>query len=144
MGFEPFGFLRVQDGAALGRALIQLHVGYSRAAALGGHVGHRGVVLLAFLAQLGQLLQLGGGNVPLEGGDGRADAVHPLLLVEDVVGLQRVRLARARLLETDAENVFGCREKHISYELIFRFCCRFESPTKPTPLSKSQSPAVLL
>lgn len=107
MGFHPFGFLRVQDGAALGRALIQLHLGYSRAALLGWDVGHGGVVLLRLLAQLRQLLELGGGNVPLEWGDGGADAVHPLLLVEDVVGLQRVGLAQAGILETDSENVFG-------------------------------------
>lgn len=76
---------------------------------LGWDVGHGGVVLLGLLAQLWQLLELGGGNVPLERGDGRADAVHPLLLVEDVIGLQRVGLARAGILETDSEDVFGCR-----------------------------------
>lgn len=98
MGFHP----RVPDGAALGRALVQLHVGRSQ---LGWDVGNGGVVLLRLLAQLRQLPELG--DVPLEGGDGRADAAHPLLLVEHVVGLQRVRLARARLLETHPENVLG-------------------------------------
>lgn len=137
MGFHPSGFPRVQDGAALGRALVQLHVGNSRLAPLGRDVGHRGVVLLALLAQLRQLLELWGRDVPLEGGDGRADAVHPLLLVEHVVGLQRVRLARAGLLETHAENVFGCREKGksaSSSELALRDCILFEIPTKsPNP-----------
>ncbi len=41
-------------------------------------------------------------------GNGAAEAVEPLLLVEDIVDLQRVGLRLARVLGTHAENVLGC------------------------------------
>lgn len=41
-------------------------------------------------------------------GNGAAQAVQPLLLVEDVVDLQGVGLRLARVLGTHAENVLGC------------------------------------
>lgn len=44
-------------------------------------------------------------------GDGATEAVEPLLLVEDVVNLQRVGLRLARVLGTHTENVLGCRRK---------------------------------
>lgn len=40
-------------------------------------------------------------------GDGATEAVEPLLLVENVVDLQRVGLCLARVLGTHAENVLG-------------------------------------
>lgn len=40
-------------------------------------------------------------------GDGAAQAVEPLLLVEDVVDLQRVGLALRRVMETHTEDVLG-------------------------------------
>lgn len=40
-------------------------------------------------------------------GDGAAEAVEPLLLVEDVVDLQGVGLGMARVLGTHAENVLS-------------------------------------
>lgn len=46
----------------------------------------------------------GGGVVD---GDGAAQAVEPLLLVEDVVDLQRVGLALRRVMETHTEDVLG-------------------------------------
>lgn len=44
-------------------------------------------------------------------GNGTAEAVEPLLLVEDVVDLQCVGLRLARVLGTHAENVLGCGKK---------------------------------
>ena len=44
-------------------------------------------------------------------GNGAAEAVEPLLFVEDVVDLERVGLRLARVLGTHAENVLGCGEK---------------------------------
>lgn len=44
-------------------------------------------------------------------GNGAAEAVEPLLLVEDVVDLQRVGLRLARVLGAHAENVLGCGRK---------------------------------
>lgn len=55
-------------------------------------------------------------------GNSAAETVQPLLLVEDVVDLQRVRLCLARVLGTHTENVLGCgREKKKSRmsELIY-------------------------
>lgn len=40
-------------------------------------------------------------------GDGAAEAVEPLLLVKDIVHLQRVGLAMRRVLEAHAEDVLG-------------------------------------
>lgn len=110
MRFHALGFLRVQDGAALGHALVQFHLRNAGLPPLRPDVGHRGVVLLRLFAELRQLRQLGGGCCsPLEGGDGGSDAVDPLLLVEDVVGLQRVGLARGGVLETNSEDIFSWR-----------------------------------
>lgn len=61
---------------------------------------------------------LGAGVGPRQGGDpggpmdrhGAAEAVEPLLLVEDVVDLQRVGPV-ARVLGTDTKNVLGCRKR---------------------------------
>lgn len=112
MCFHPLGFLRVQDGAALGRAFVQLHLGYARHGRLpllGFDVGRGGVVLLGLFAQLRQLLQLGSSSSSLEGSDGGSDAINPLLLVEDIVGLQRVGLARGGILKTNSEDIFSWR-----------------------------------
>lgn len=43
-------------------------------------------------------------------GDGAAETVEPLLLVENVVNLQRVGLRLAWILGAHAENVLGCRK----------------------------------
>lgn len=39
--------------------------------------------------------------------NGCTDAVEPLLLVEDVIGLKRVGLPWGRVSETDSEDVFS-------------------------------------
>lgn len=106
--FGALGFLRVQDGAALACVFIQLHLGDAgRLPLVRLDVGCRGVVLLRLFAQLRQLLELGGGRSSLEGSDGSSDAINPLLLVEDVVRLESVGLARGGVLETDSEDVFS-------------------------------------
>lgn len=43
-------------------------------------------------------------------GNGAAEAVEPLLLVEDVIDLQRVGLRLAWVMGTHTENIFGCGE----------------------------------
>lgn len=55
-------------------------------------------------------------------GNSAAETVQPLLLVEDVVDLQRVRLCLARVLGTHTENVLGCereKKKRRMSELIY-------------------------
>lgn len=53
-------------------------------------------------------------------GNSTAETVQPLLLVEDVVDLQRVRLCLARVLGTHTENVLGCgKKKRRMSELIY-------------------------
>ena len=42
-----------------------------------------------------------------ERGDGGTDAAEPLLLVEHVVGLESVGLARRGILEANSEDVFS-------------------------------------
>lgn len=132
--FRALGFLWVQDGAALGCALIELHLSdarHGRLPPLGSDVGHGGVVLFWLLAELRQLLQLCGSSGPLEGSNGGSDAVHPLLLVEDIVGLQRVGLAWGGVLETNSEDIFsfiwiaersseGASHFHISILQVFQ------------------------
>lgn len=52
----------------------------------------------------------GGGGLaegPMDG-NGAAEAVKPLLLVEDVVDLQRVGLRLVWVLRTHTENILGC------------------------------------
>lgn len=44
-------------------------------------------------------------------GDGATETVEPLLLVEDVVDLQGVRLGLTRVLRPHTENVLGCGDK---------------------------------
>lgn len=43
-------------------------------------------------------------------GDGAAEAVEPLLLVEHIVDLQRVGLCLTGVLRSHTENVLGCEE----------------------------------
>lgn len=81
-------------------------------------------------------------------GNSTAETVQPLLLVEDVVDLQRVRLCLARVLGTHTENVLGCGRKKKKLRMseliyltedVFMFfymnCLKLLTSTKASPLS---------
>lgn len=54
------------------------------------------------------------GGVALDDGHGTAQAVEPLLLMEDVVDLKCVSLTLCRILETHTEDVLGCNRTESS------------------------------
>lgn len=51
------------------------------------------------------------GGVALDDRHSTAQAVEPLLLVEDVIDLKCVRLTLCRVLETHTEDVLGCKRR---------------------------------
>lgn len=103
----------VRHGAALKGILIPFRAHPGRQSGLPPldfGTGRGRVVLFPLLAKFGKVLQLRRGNGQLMGRNGGADAVEPLLLVEDVVGLERVGLARGWVAEMDSEDVFRWKE----------------------------------
>lgn len=94
----------VHRGPTLGSVSISFALSHARSGgcpSLGPGVAGGGGVLPALLVELG-----GAGGLA-ERGDGGADAAEPLLLVEHVVGLESVGLARRGVLEANSEDVFS-------------------------------------